>query len=283
MRLLVPKTTCLARSLLTAASKARLQALLLLAVGSLTIPSLHAQWAVVDSGAIAEITTVASEVSSEISQLQQTYNLAQQMATSAQGMWRFQGPTDPWQDFHYTDQYGTLSNWGTAVNSGNLSAIQSAYTQATQPVGINQNLSGLNQAVVAALQAGYSAQEIMDGNTMSGMSTIGQIHASAAQYQDAIAQLQNDDENPDPDLQSELAVEQRTSNALVLGLQAQQDTNQILSDILQQQLAQNLVTRNEMVSEANASVGLQNALQSNANLTNGYANSLQNWSIVGSQ
>jgi hypothetical protein len=282
MRVLVSRTKRLVRALPTAARKARLQAAILV-LGSLTILPLQAQWAVVDADAIAEITKVESTATSTFNQLQQTYNLAQSMAIRAQGMWRFQGPTNLWKDFQYNDQYGTLSNWSGALNSGNLGATQNAFAQATDLPNINQGLSGLNPSQASSLRAGYSAQEIMDGNTTAAMTSIGQIHASAAQYQNAIAELMNDDESDDPDLQSQLAVEERTSNAMVLGLQAQQDTNQLLSDLLQQQIAQNLVTRGAVVSNSNASLDLVNALQTTSDLTNGYAQSLQNWSITGSQ
>lgn len=250
---------------------------------SLTILPLHAQWAVVDSGAIAEITTVASEVSSELTQLQQTYSLAQQMATSAHGMWRFQGPQNIWQDFQYPDQYGTLSGWITGVNSGNASAIQNAFAQNTSLAGADQSLTTLNSTLAMSRKALYSTREIMDGNVMAALGAIGQIHASAAQYQNAISQLQSDDENDDPDLQSELAVEQRTSNAAVLSLEAQQDTNQLLSALLQQQLGQNLANRSIIADDANSTNDLLQGVQTSQSLTNGHANSLQNWSISQSQ
>ena len=111
------------------------------------------------------------------------------------------------------------------------------------------------------------------------MQAVGQIHAAAAQYRNAIAQLQNDDEDPDDGVQAQLAVEQRSGNALVIGLLAQQDTNNLLSQLTAQQIAQAKMTRDTIADSTNRALDEQQSLQDAGNLTTGYTTSLQNWKL----
>jgi len=250
--------------------------LFLLLLGTST---LHAQWAVVDVDAIAEITKEVSNGAQQIQQLQQQYNQMMAMAQQAQGLFRYRGPQNIWQAFNYADQYATLTLWATGANSGDAASIQNAYAQNTTLANIDQSLTSINQGTARARSSLYATQSIMDGNNLALMQTVGQIHAAASQYQNAISQLENDDENPDGGVQAQLAVAQRTSNAMILQLRSQQDTNNLLSQIALQQLAQSKLIRDTIADATNRALDDQQALQDAGNMTTGYTTSLQNWSI----
>lgn len=242
-------------------------------------PSLHAQWAVVDVDAIAGITKQVSQGAQQIQQLDAQYNQMKAMAQQAQGLFRYRGPQNIWQAFNYADQYSTLALWATGANSGDPNAIQNGYQQNTVLANIDTSLSNLNSAVAHSRSALYATQSIMDGNNLAAISAVGQIHAAAAQYKNAIDQLENDDEDPDDDTQAQLAIEQRSSNALVLGLRAQQDTNNLLGQIAAQQVAQTKLTRDVIADATNTAIDNDQALSAAAALTANYTDSLKAWSI----
>jgi len=246
---------------------------------SILAPSLHAQWAVVDVDAIAELTKEVSQGAQQIQQLQAQYNQMKAMAQQAQGLFRYRGPQNIWQGFQYADQYATLTLWATGMNSGDAASLQNAYAQNTTLANIDQSLAKINSGVAHSRASLYATQSVMDGNNLAAMQAVGQIHAAAAQYQNAIAQLENDDENPDDATQAQLAIEQRSSNALVLGLRAQQDTNNLLGQIATQQVAQSKLTRDTIADATNRNLDQQQAYDDAANLTTSYTTSLQNWKL----
>ena len=246
---------------------------------SFLAPSLHAQWAVVDIDAIAGITKQVSQGAQQIQQLDMQYNQMKAMAQQAQGLFRYRGPQNIWQAFRYADQYATLTLWATGANSGDANSIQNGYQQNTVLANIDSSLSKINSGMAHSRSAMYATQSVMDGNNLSAMTAVGQIHAAAAQYKNAIDQLENDAEDPDDDVQAQLAVEQRTANAMVLSLRAQQDTNSLLGQIATQQVAQTKLTRDTLADSTNRTLEQQQALEDAGNLTAGYTTSLQNWKI----
>jgi hypothetical protein len=242
-------------------------------------PSLHAQWAVVDVDAIAGITKQVSQGGQQIQQLDMQYNQMKAMAQQAQGLFRYRGPQNIWQAFRYADQYATLSQWATGANSGDPNSIQNGYQQNTVLANIDTSLSTLNSGVARSRSALYATQSVMDGNNLAAMSAVGQIHAAAAQYKNAIDQLENDAEDPNDATQAQLAVEQRTSNALVIGLRAQQDTNNLLGQIAAQQVAQTKLTRDSIADSTNRALENQDALNAASSLSTNYTDSLKTWSL----
>lgn len=242
-------------------------------------PSLHAQWAVVDVDAIAGITKQVSQGAQQIQQLDMQYNQMKAMAQQAQGLFRYRGPQNIWQAFNYADQYATLTLWATGANSGDPNSIQNGYQQNTVLANIDASLSKLNSGVAHSRSALYATQAVMDGNNLAAMTAVGQIHAAAAQYKNAIDQLENDDEDPDDGVQAQLAVEQRTSNALVIGLRAQQDTNNLLGQIAAQQVAQTKLTRDSIADSTNRGIENDQALSAASALSANYTDSLKTWSL----
>jgi hypothetical protein len=173
----------------------------------------------------------------------------------------------------------TLAAWAAGGASGDLSTIRAGYTQNTVLANIDQSLSSINKGVADSRRALYATQEVMDGNNLAAMQTVGQIRAASASYKNAIDQMESDSEDPDPDVQSALAVAQRTANASVLGLRAQQDTNNLLSQIALQNVAQAKLTRDTLADSTNTSIDDQQAIAKAGNFTTDYATSVQQWRL----
>jgi hypothetical protein len=245
----------------------------------LIAPSLHAQFAVVDVDAIAGIAHQVQQGAQQIQTLQQQYDQMKAMAQQAQGLFRYKGPSNVFQAIAYADQYATLADWAAGGASGDLSTVRAGYTQNTVLANIDQSLSSINQGVANSRRALYATQEVMDGNNLAAMQTVGQIRAASASYKNAIDQMEGDSEDPDPDVQSALAVAQRTANATVLGLRAQQDTNNLLSQLASNNVAQTKLSRDTIADSSNRALDNQQATQENQKLTTDYTTSLQNWSI----
>jgi hypothetical protein len=91
--------------------------------------------------------------------------------------------------------------------------------------------------------------------------------------------MESDSEDPDPDVQSALAVAQRTANASVLGLRAQQDTNNLLSQLATNNVAQTKLSRDTIADSSNRTQDNQQALTAASAFTTNYTDSLQNWSL----
>jgi hypothetical protein len=242
-------------------------------------PSLRAQWAVVDTGAIAQLTKTVSQGAQQIQTLQDQYEQMKKMALQAKGLYRYRGPQNVWQAFNYADQYATLTLWATGVNSGDPNTVHNGYALNTTLANIDQSLSTISSGVAKSRAAIYATQAVMDGNNLAAMTAVGQIHAASVQYKNAIDQLENDVQDPSDDVQAQLAVEQRTSNAVVLGLRAQQDTNRLLSQIASQNIAQTKMTRDTIADSTNRALEQQQAIKDANTLTNGYTESLRNWKL----
>ena len=245
----------------------------------LIAPSLHAQFAVVDVDAIAGIAHQVQQGAQQIQTLQQQYDQMKAMAQQAQGLFRYKGPANVFQAIAYADQYATLADWAAGGASGDLSTVRAGYTQNTVFANIDQSLSSINQGVANSRRALYATQEVMDGNNLAAMQTVGQIRAASASYKNAIDQMESDSEDPDPDVQSALAVAQRTANATVLGLRAQQDTNNLLSQLASNNVAQTKLSRDTIADSSNRTQEDQHALTTASAFTTNYTTSLQNWSL----
>lgn len=250
-----------------------------LSLSSWCVP-LRAQWAVVDIDAIAGITKQVSQGAQQIQQLQAQYNQMKAMAQQAQGLFRYRGPQNVFQAISYADQYATLADWAAGGASGNANMIQQGYAKNTVLANVDQSLSSINAGVARTRSAMYATQSVMDGNNLAAMQAVGQIRAAATQYKNAIDQLENDSEDPDPDVQSALAVAQRTATANVLQLRAQQDTNNLLTQIALQQVAQSKMTRDALADSTNRTLEQQTSDQAIHQLDTGMGDSWMNFRVL---
>jgi aryl-alcohol dehydrogenase-like predicted oxidoreductase len=125
----------------------------------------------------------------------------------------------------------------------------------------------------------YATQSVMDGNNLAALQAVGQIRAAAASYKNAIDQMESDSENDDPDVQSALAVAQRTANASVIALRAQQDTNNLLSQIANQGIAQSKLTRDQLVGDSNRVLADRQSYKGLATIEGTMGDSFLNWRL----
>jgi hypothetical protein len=246
---------------------------------SFLAPCLHAQFAVVDVDAIAGIAHQVQQGAQQIQSLDNQYNQMKAMAQQAQGLFRYKGPSNVFQAIAYADQYATLAAWAAGGASGDANTIRAGYTQNTVLANIDQSLTSINQGVASSRRSMYATQAVMDGNNLAAMQAVGQIRSASASYKNAIDQMETDSEDSDPDVQSALAVAQRTANANVLGLRAQQDTNNLLSQIAIQNVAQTKLSRDTIADATNRSLDDQQALKDSASLTTDFTTSLRNWTL----
>lgn len=166
-----------------------------------------------------------------------TYNLAHQMATSPQNLYR---PFTSFQSYwlavnQAANTYGNSQQWTNSANTGvNASyAYQQASVPRTGQLNGYGNLSTSGQQQIAAQGA---TADINDSVTVSNIQTLGTIRANSQQRQSDINTLAAATNSLDPAQQTELATLQRINRALILQLMAQQDANQISQAYALQQI-----------------------------------------------
>lgn len=166
-----------------------------------------------------------------------TYNLAHQMATSPQNLYR---PFTSFQSYwlavnQAANTYGNSQPWTNSANTGiNASyAYQQASVPRTGQLNGYSNLSTSGQQQIAAQGA---TADINDSVTASNIQTLGTIRANSQQRQADINTLAAATNSIDPAQQTELATLQRINRALILQLMAQQDANQISQAYALQQI-----------------------------------------------
>ena len=242
-------------------------------------PSVHAQIATIDVSAIAEAVHQVAQGAQQIQQLEQQYEQMKAMAKQAQGLFHYKGPSNIFQAIRYADQYATLADWAAGGASGDANSIRAGYTNTTVLSQIDSSLAKINNGVASSRRAMYSTQEIMDGNNLAAIQAVGQIRSASASYKNAIDQLETDSQDSDPDVQSALAVAQRTGNANVLALRAQQDTNNLLTQIALQNIAQTKLARDTISDNTNRNLDQQNAAEEIQKLNTDYTTSLHAWRL----
>jgi hypothetical protein len=166
-----------------------------------------------------------------------TYNLAHQMATSPQNLYR---PFTSFQSYwtavnQAANTYGNSQPWTNSANTGiNASyAYQQASVPRTGQLNGYGNLSTSGQQQIAAQGA---TVDLNDSVTASNIQTLGTIRTNAQQRQSDINALAAATNSTDPTQQTELATLQRINRALILQLMAQQDANQISQAYALQQI-----------------------------------------------
>lgn len=239
------------------------------ALGATCFPA-HAQWAVVDIDAIAQLTKQVSQGAQIIQTAQGQYNQMLAMAKRMYALRRYRGPANIFQTVQYADQYATLARWAQCETTGEGCDPQ-VLDGATVMARANDFLSTMDQGLASSVKALYSTQQIMDGNNLAAMKAAGQIRNSAAQYEAAIQQLENDNENDADDAQAQLAVSQRAANATVIQARLTKDTNALLSAITDQLIAQSKLQRDNLADYGNATAERQQGFERYRGLYDGVA------------
>jgi hypothetical protein len=195
------------------------------------------------------------QLQKQLQQLQQTYNVhmqqfmfLQSQARQLQNMVaRYRAVPSLWSNLSASNTLGNTSRWVTGINTGDYATAEQGYSQ------INPSLSdptGVNTS--DRLKQAYGLEQLSDGSTINGMTTIGQLRNNAQQLELHIQQLEDDSLSSDPDLNTQIAVLNKINAANILLVRTMQDTNKLLASLLEQQLVTTERTRTSGVGSINA-------------------------------
>ena len=195
------------------------------------------------------------QLQQQLQQLQQTYSLhlqqyqfLQGQARQLQGMvGRYRAQFSQWQNLTAGNTLGNTSGWVSGINSGDIGTAKQGYGQINMPLG---NPAGVN--TYDSLKQAYGLEELSDGSTVNGMSTIGKLRQNAHQLELHIQQLEDDSLSSAPDLNTQIAVLNKINAANVLLVRTMQDTNKLLAALLEQQLVTTERSRTSTVGSINA-------------------------------
>lgn len=227
------------------------------------VPSAHAQFAVVDVGAIAEAVKEFKQLQQMYTTATQTrdqiitsYNLAYQMSRMPQNFnQRYKAEFSQWTNLSAPNSYGNTAAWVDVLNLGNPNRANSAYNNAViQPQSFPQALFQLLDAdTQAQIKNQYATSELGRGTITSSLSTLGTVRSNSEAFAQKLANLESDTFATDPSQQSEMAVLGKINTAALLQLHSQQDTNQVLAaSVAQQALAdkERMDAQNRLINQS---------------------------------
>ncbi len=244
---------------------------------AVTLFPAYGQWAVVDTGAIAQLTKQVSQGAQQLQTAQNQYAQMKAMAQRMYGLTRYRSPKNVFQAIQYADQYAQLGAWATGENTGQN--VEEGYAAATVMVQANDLLGKVNGCLASSTRAMYATQEVMDGHNLAAIRAVGQIRNAASQYEAAISELENDSHNERDEAQAQLAVEQRTSNSAIVQNRLTKDLLTVVSAQLDQQVAQTKYQRDTIAESGNWLILRQQGFENTAPLYDGAADSWMKWSL----
>ncbi len=231
------------------------------------------------------------QLTRQLSQLRSTYenavsqyNLAVQMARSIQNMpARYRAQFSNWHNLMTVpDVYQNTNGWVEGANSGNLSTVETGYTQATNRLQ-RYNTAQLNSMPADERQrvlANYANVELTDGVNTSSLATIGTLRADSPDIQRQIENLENDSLSNNPQLNSQVAVLNKINAANVLTLRTLQDANNLRLSQLEQQVLASQQKRDAMTSAINSDIyQRQNMVPAISDVTSGMGTTLANYRL----
>jgi hypothetical protein len=195
------------------------------------------------------------QLQKQLQQLQQTFNLSieqyqfmQSQGRQLQGMVaRYRAIPSQWSNLTAGNVLGNTSRWVNGVNTGDYGSAQLGYSQVNasleSPTGVNTS---------DRLKQGYGLEQLSDGSTINGMTTVGELRKNAQQLELHIKQLEGDSLSSAPDLNTQIAVLNKINAANVLLVRIMQDTNQLLVALLEQQLVTTERNRASSVGSINS-------------------------------
>lgn len=214
----------------------------------------------------------------QLSQLEQTYNLAVQMSKNLENMpARYRAEFSQWRSFTATDLYGNTTAWVNAANGAGVQTVSTAYQQATIPLlAYSQaDLDATNPADARNLESAYASLELTDGANVSALTTVGNVRGDAQTVQQQISNLEEDSLSGDPSLNTEVGVLNKINATNVLTLRSVQDANNLRLAALEQQLLRAKEQRDTDAANINFSIEMhQQATQNLAPFNTNLAQSL---------
>jgi hypothetical protein len=195
------------------------------------------------------------QLQKQLQQLQQTFNLSlqqyqflQSQGRQLQGMVaRYRAIPSPWSNLTAGNILGNTSRWVNGVNTGDYGTAQLGYGQVNASL---DNPTGVNTS--DSLKQAYGLEQLSDGSTINGMTTVGELRNNAQQLELHIKQLEDDSLSSAPDLNTQIAVLNKINAADVLLVRTLQDTNKLLVALLEQQLVTTERNRSSSVSSINS-------------------------------
>jgi hypothetical protein len=166
------------------------------------------------------------------------YNLAQRMASLPQSVYSSYSNLGRQQWIILTrpaNTYGNSLPWINAAATG-YGASAANQTSSLPHTGQIAGYSSLSQQGQQAISAQGATVDLSDAVNASNLQTVGTIRANAAQREADISQLEAATHSTDPAQHTEMATLQRISQALLIELRSQQETNQILQGQALQQI-----------------------------------------------
>lgn len=195
------------------------------------------------------------QLQKQLQQLQQTFNLSieqyqflQSQGRQLQGMVaRYRVIPSQWSNLTAGNVFGNTSRWVNGANTGDYGTAQLGYGQVNaaleDPTGVNTSDS---------LKQAYGLEQLSDGSTIHGMTTVGELRKNAQQLELHIKQLEDDSLSSAPDLNTQIAVLNKINAADVLLVRTLQDTNKLLVALLEQQLVTSERNRSSSVGSINS-------------------------------
>ncbi len=166
--------------------------------------------------------------------LNQQYQFLQYQAKQIQDMTRYRAIYRPWLNLAAPNTYGNTADWVQGVNSGNQQIISNGYRQVAPTVTTANGVNlGTSQAQI---QSATALEELTEGTTVNGMTTVGQLRMNSAQLDRQIKNLENDSLSSAPDLNTQTAVLNKINAANLILIHQMEDTNQLLVAMLEQQM-----------------------------------------------
>lgn len=211
-------------------------------------------------------------------QLQQTYNLAMQMARNIQNMpARYRAQFSQWRNASSLNTFGNTLGWITGVNTG---AVGGGYQQATTQLAPYDDayLTSMDPMELSRIQSQYASVELADGANSTAMASIGSIRANAEILEAQMRNLEDDSLSGDPDLNTEVSVLNKINAANVLTLRSVQDSNKLLASLLEVQTVLAKQQREATTNAINADITRRASAAGNiAMVTGTLTDSLQNF------
>jgi len=166
--------------------------------------------------------------------LTQQYQFLQYQAKQIQDMARYRATYGPWLNLSAPNTYGNTSSWVTGVNTGNQQIASNGYHQVVPLVSTANGVNlGTSQAQI---QSATALEELTEGTTINGMTTVGQLRMNAAQLDQQIKHLEDDSLSSAPNLNTQTAVLNKINAGNMILIHQMQDTNKLLVAMVEQQM-----------------------------------------------
>ena len=148
---------------------------------------------------------------------------------------RYRALATPWRNSAAPNTYGTTGSWIAGINSG--WHVDAGYSAATEVLGsYGAALGNIPADQLTRVKTSYATVELTDGANLSGMETIGRLHANAPAVETTIQALEDDSLSPDPAMNTEIAVLNKINAAHLITVRNTQDTNKLLVALAEEQI-----------------------------------------------